>query len=407
MAGALLLCERHRSKFMKILIYSHFFAPSTGGVETYVRLLAMGLAERARTKIGDEMTVIVVTQTASMRGFDAVFPFKVVRCPNWFELCRIIRASDVVHLAGPSLVPMIVALLLRKPLTIEQHGYQAACPNGSLLYEGKSVCPGYFLAGRYKQCLRCNGVVLGWKKSMKSLVLTFLRRWLCGYADVNLAISYHVMRRLDLPNARVVYYGVTDPKPSHTTGPSADPGRRVITTCCFAYVGRLVSEKGLHVLIEAARLLVDQGYDFRVKFVGDGPERTQLETLVSKSGLQEKVIFTGFLHGENLEQALSDAGALVMPSICEETAGLAAIEQMFRGRLVIASEIGGLAEVVGTAGMLFTPGNAEALAGCMKQVLEKPDIVFRFGQEARTRALSCFGLERMLDEHWAIYDRLH
>jgi len=57
---------------------------------------------------------------------------------------------------------------------------------------------------------------------------------------------------------------------------------------------------------------------------------------------------------------------------------------MFRGRLVIASDIGGLSEVVGSTGLKFPAGNTEALTNCMRQVLEKPDIVSEFGQRAQT-----------------------
>lgn len=116
--------------------------------------------------------------------------------------------------------------------------------------------------------------------------------------------------------------------------------------------------------------------------------------------------FTGLLSGKELEEALQDVAVVVMPSIWEETAGIAAIEQMFRGRLVIVADIGGLGEIVGSAGLKFPLGDVSALVNCMKQVLDKPDIVSILGQQARTRALNCFGLEQMMNQHLAIYDRL-
>jgi glycosyltransferase involved in cell wall biosynthesis len=174
---------------------------------------------------------------------------------------------------------------------------------------------------------------------------------------------------------------------------------------CFSYVGRLVSEKGLPLLVQAANMLRNQGYSFNLKLIGDGPERETLQAEVTRLGLQKEVTFTGFLIGDELNEALSEAGAVVMPSIWEETAGLAAIEQMFRARLVIASDIGGLGEVVGGAGLKFPAGDVGALTSCMRQVLDRPDIVSEIGQRARLRALNCFGLERMLDEHIDIYCR--
>ena len=108
---------------------------------------------------------------------------------------------------------------------------------------------------------------------------------------------------------------------------------------CFAYVGRLVSLKGLPLILEAAKKLKIEGYNFRVKFVGDGPERRELESLAEKFGLLKYVQFTGFITGPAFQIAMKDVAAVLMPSVWEETAGLAAIEQMMRGKLVIAFSI--------------------------------------------------------------------
>ena len=387
---------------MRILIYTHTFPPNVGGVETYARLLAEGLTKQAGPKETRRTAVTVVTETPAEAGYDARFSFPVVRQPGWYRLLKLIRSASVVQLAGPSLLPMLFAFLLRRPFVIEQHGYQATCPNGLLLYEPtKEVCPGHFMAQRYKNCLRCNQKLLGWRKSLKLLLLTFPRRFLCRQATMNVAITHHVAKRLELPRSRVIYYGIPDPLTSESSAPAALEKR--LRPLGFAYVGRLVSEKGLLVLVQAARRLRDQGHIFHLKLVGDGPERERLEEEVAALGLQQHVTFTGFLTGNKLEEVLIDAEAIVMPSIWEEAAGLAAIEQMFRGRLVIVSDTGGLGEVVGNAGLRFVLGDVEALANSMKQVLEKPDMVSELGQRARLRALDCFRIERMLNEYMAIY----
>ena len=392
---------------MKLLIYTHAFAPMIGGVETYTRLMAEGLAKHADTAGKPKTEVTVVTQTPARSDYDAESPFCVVRQPGLLHLTKLIRKATVVQLAGPCLLPMLIALLLRKPTVIEQHGYQAVCPNGMLLYEPeKTVCPGHFMAWRYNKCLDCNQEFLSWRKSLTMLLLTFPRRWLCQQVAANVAVTAHVQRRINLPRSQFIYHGVPDP-----LSPQSAPKQIGVNPCpehlCFGYVGRLVSEKGLLLLVEAARRLRDQGYKFRLKFVGDGPERPRLEAAVAASKLQFEVTFTGLLSGEQMEEALRDVAVVVMPSIWEETAGIAAIEQMFRGLLVIASDVGGLGEIVGEAGLKFPLGDVNALVNCMKQVLDKPDTVSTLGQKARTRALNCFGLERVMKEHWAIYDRLH
>jgi len=157
------------------------------------------------------------------------------------------------------------------------------------------------------------------------------------------------------------------------------------------------------LLIEAARRLKDEGYEFRLKFVGDGPERQQLENLTAVSGLRERADFLGFLNGRTLEKAVEDVHAIVMPTLMEETAGLAAIEQMMRGRLVVVSDIGGLGEVVDGTGIKFRCGDVDGLTACLRRLLDEPELVEELGRKARERTLALFTERRMVDEHMATY----
>jgi glycosyltransferase involved in cell wall biosynthesis len=76
---------------------------------------------------------------------------------------------------------------------------------------------------------------------------------------------------------------------------------------------------------------------------------------------------------------------------------------MMRGRLVIASDIGGLGEIVGDAGLTFPMGDVEQLAACMQRVLDEPDVIQSLGQTARARALKLFHQDRMVAEHLQFY----
>ncbi|MGB7433996.1 MAG: glycosyltransferase family 4 protein [Candidatus Acidiferrum sp.] len=389
---------------MRLVIYSHYFAPSIGGVENIVRKLATGLAVPEVPGSASEFNTVVVTQTEA-RGFDdSTLPFQVVRRPGIFELARLIRDSDVLHIAGPALLPLFLARLFRKSVVVEHHGYQAICPNGSLIQQPEGdVCPGHFQARGYAACYRCQKAEFSPLHSLRTLILTGLRGWLCRGVE-NVAISHHVTERLvSLFPSQVIYYGIEDRKAEPVSRPQENIQRSGI---CFAYVGRFVSEKGIPVLLDAARRLTDEGLAFDLCLVGDGPDREQLQSKILNSGLDSFTKITGFLHGEALNGLLEKVDAVVMPSVCEETAGLAAIEQMMRGRLVIASSIGGLAEVVSDAGMLFAPRDVGALAACMKAVIEKPALVTQLGAKARQRALDLFTGSRMLDEHAQLYRRL-
>ncbi|HEV3220499.1 MAG TPA: glycosyltransferase family 4 protein [Candidatus Acidoferrales bacterium] len=401
---------------MKVLIYAIDFVPKIGGEETFLLLLAQGLVDRlgqAREEIDpsareDSSTlknakVILVTRTAANGFDDSTLPYPVVREPSLAALWRMLREADVVQLSGPVLLPLLFGVLQKKPIVIQHHTYHAVCPQGLFLYgSSKTICPGHFMARRYRECLRCNAASVGWRRSFLMLLATFLRHRLTTRARANVGITRYVSQRIALPHGRTIDYGISDllassQMPSIHSSPAS---------LAFAYVGRLVEEKGLRLLLDAAKQLKDEGYAFRVKFIGDGPERASLETQMAKLSLQDQVQFMGFLRGEQLESALADVSVIMMPSVWEETAGLAAIEQMMRARLVIAADIGGLGEVVGDAGLKFPAGDTRGLVARMREVLNDPGIVSELGSRARARAMEVFHKDRMIEQQFLLYQEI-
>jgi glycogen(starch) synthase len=386
---------------MKLLVYSHFFAPSIGGVESAVLSLAGGLYNLRTTKGDSEFDVTLVTHTPAGDFDDRSLPFRVVRQPSLFHLWRIVRQCEVMHIAGPALPPLFLGWLARKPTVVEHHGYQAICPNGLMVHQpDRSICPGHFQGGHYLKCVRCREYETSLLHSIKELLFMFPRLWLCRTISRNLAISRHVLERHGLPNTSVVYYGIEDPLGK---GPIAPPPAHASGKMSFAYVGRFFPEKGIATLLEAARILKAEGWEFDVRLIGDGPQRKKLEEIIEANNLGSRVQITGYLTGPTLADALREVRVVIMPSVCEETAGLAAIEQMIRGRLVIASRIGGLAEVVSDCGLQFPSGNAKALADCMRKVIQNDSIIDSIGPKARERALELFLRARMVEQHAVAY----
>lgn len=382
---------------MKLLIYTHPFAPLVGGIETYTMLLARRLSDVAQTDT-EYVEVTVVTQAQAGDMDDSVLPFRIVRRPGLAQLVSLVREADVVHVASPAFAPMLFAWLLRKPAVVEHDGYNSVCPNGLLFHEPtKTDCPGHFLARSYKECLRCNRDSFGIWGSVRLLLLTFPRRWLCRRMTLHIGPSNHVARRVEMPRTQIVYHGIACP-----TGVT-QMEHRVDSPVCFAYLGRMVQAKGVPVLLRAAQRLQKLGYEFRLKLIGDGPVRADLERMTDELGLRSRTIFTGFLQGDALDEAMREATAAVMPSIWQDVAPLASIEHMMKGRLLIASDIGGLGELVDGVGLKFPAGDDEALADCLRRVLEEPRLARELGNSARERARLLFTLDRMAKEHLQVY----
>jgi glycosyltransferase involved in cell wall biosynthesis len=387
----------------KILIYGEYFLPVVGGVQTAMNFLAKGLVElniqQEKNCDPRNIEVTVATRTAADGMDDSVLPYRIVRQPGFWQLAILICDADVIHVAGPCLLPMAIGWLIGKPVVVEHHGYQAICPNGLLFKEpSRTVCPGYFGQQKYGKCVRCASKTMGPVGAIRALALTFPRRWLCKRAPANITISDHVATRLKLPRTHTVYYGVEE-SPSiqaEVAAPRKDSFH-------MAYVGRLVIEKGPALLLAAAKYLDDDGISFQLSFIGDGPERARLEELAASLRLRVSSKFTGDLRGSQLEEAVANIDLVVMPSLCEETAGLSAIEQMMRRRVVVVADIGGLSEVVGEAGLKFAPGDSRALAECIRKVIDNPALAVSLGLKARERAVRLFKLGRMVEEHIALY----
>ena len=171
---------------MKLLIYSHFFAPSVGGVETIVLELARGLSKLCDSNGTPAFDVTLATQTPAGGYDDAALAFGVVRQPTLLELRKLIQACDVLHVAGPALLPLVLGRLMGKIVVVEHHGFQTICPNGQLLIEPAGTpCPGHFMAGEHSECFRCNAS-LGWFGGRKLWLLTFVRRFLCSGIAANI-----------------------------------------------------------------------------------------------------------------------------------------------------------------------------------------------------------------------------
>jgi glycosyltransferase involved in cell wall biosynthesis len=386
----------------KLLLYAHDWIPTVGGVQIVSKVLADGLSEYSKTRPAEAVEVTLLTHTASRGTDDTRFPYKVIREPGLREWIRQIRGADVVQLEGPALLPLVLCTVLGKPLVLRHHGYQSICPNGILIFSlDSSVCPGYFMERRYRKCLSCNISKMGRSKGLRSLLLTFPRRWLSRRAWVNVGVSPHIAGRLALPRTVVIWNGVPTSPVRPVRSDPAGSG-----TVCFAYVGRLIVEKGVAVLIRACRELSDQGIDYRLKIVGDGPERESLEALAKEFALDLQIEFTGSVDSSAIRKTIESATAVIMPSICEDVAPLAAMEQMMEGRLLIVSDIGGLGQLVGEAGAKFPAGNIGALARCMRDVVANPATATERGMEGRKRALAMFSQEQMVNRHVRIYRRL-
>lgn len=161
---------------------------------------------------------------------------------------------------------------------------------------------------------------------------------------------------------------------------------------CLAYVGRLIPLKRVHLLVESLKLLPD----FRLRVIGDGPERPRLAALASELGLSDRVDFRGHLDNRDLEAGLEGASLLVLPTgenpLQAEQFGKAALEGVSCGLPVLASRTGNLAVLAESVSTLtaLDLDSAEQMAAAVTGLFRDypdPDAL----EESRIRVQEYFG----------------
>lgn len=353
---------------MKVLLYSHAFHPSVGGVETVSMALAQGFLASGG------IACRIVTQSPAGPGAPVDYGFEVFRSPGPAQQRELVRWADVVLFNGASLALQPWVLLARKPFVWVHVGYQVGCIDG-LGWVDNAGAPLTPLAS-----VRFHARRSGWLTALRQGLKLGVRRAVAHLAvDRHVAITQWMQQALPLPRQVQIYnpFPIEQFAGADTPDPEFD----------FFYMGRLVQEKGVDVLVRAfAELLRRHGPGPRLLLIGDGAARPAIEQLVAELGLADAVVFAGRQSGAALVAAVGRGGIGIIPSVWCEPMGGVAIELMAAGKCLIVSARGGLAECVGDAGLTFPNGDPTALAERMQQLLADPVRRATLSSIARTRA---------------------
>lgn len=306
-------------------------------------------------------------------------------------------SPDVVHVHNffPLLSPAVFDLCRQKrvPAVVTLHNYRTICTGGMLLRDGR-ICHKCLDRGhRWGVVHRCYRGSLPGSIASAYMIAQHRRRgtWtrpglrliaLTQFAKTLFAQAGFDADRIDV-------------KPNFIADPGAPDWAAARSG--LLYVGRLSREKGVGVLLDAVA-----GTGVPLRIVGEGPERVALEARAPGH-----VAFLGGLSRGEVLREMANAEALVVPSLWYEGFPMVVVEAFARGTPVIASGIGGLAEVVtaGKTGALVPPGDAAALGKRIGEVLGAAGLTAAWGRAARAAYLEHYAPDenrRMLE---AIYAR--
>ena len=298
---------------MKILIYSPAFFPSVGGLETLVSILAEQFVES-----GHEVKIVSQTPGSAPKGIS----FEIIRRPSAVKLLSLMRWCDLYFQPNISLRGLWPLMFLSRPWVASHNNwYQRA--------DGRRA-----LQDRLKHHLarRATGV------------------------SVSRAVANHVESpSVIIPNAYRA--DVFRPMPQVTRNRD------------LVFAGRLVSDKGCDLLLDALALLRSRGMKPTLTIVGNGPEESALRIQTNNLGLAGQVEFAGVRRDSELAQILNAHRIMVVPSRWPEPFGIVALEGIACGCVVVGSEGGGLKDAIGSCGITFPNGDAEALSEAIAALL--------------------------------------
>lgn len=286
---------------------------------------------------------------------------------------EMVHVHNIYHQISPSILG--AAKQRKLPVVLTAHDYALVAPNYSLYHDG-AICertkPHRFWAAVRHRCVKGSAAASALTAFEMSLHRT-LGLWRRG-VDRVIAPSRFVQATLaeyGVPSAKISY--VPHFVDASVWQPSHDGSYAL-------YVGRLVPEKGVDVLIRAAA----RRPEVPVRIVGTGPQEAALKALAAMLGAHN-VAFVGAKSGDALRAEYAGARFVVVPSVWYEVFGLVVLEAYASGKPVIASQIGGLAEMVkeGETGLGFSAGDDADLAEQIARLWPATSLAGRMGEAGR------------------------
>lgn len=311
---------------MKILINSPLFYPSVGGIETTASILAHEFVNQ-----GHEVKLISQILAADAK----FFPFEVIRQPSWQNLLNLFQWCDVYFQNCISLKGIWPLVVIRKPWVVAHHNWYCR-PDGRI----------------------------GWQD--------YLKRYLTHFST-NITVSFAIAEQIKttstvIPNSyqEKIFYQM----------PDINRDKELV------FLGRLVSDKGANLLLDALANLKELGVTPKLTIIGSGPEEVNLQHQVKQLNLVTQVDFVGIKVGHELAQLLNAHKIMVVPSLWQEPFGIVALEGIACGCVIIGSEQGGLKDAIGPCGVTFPNGDVTALTQALFDLLTNPSQLSIYREKA-------------------------
>lgn len=174
--------------------------------------------------------------------------------------------------------------------------------------------------------------------------------------------------------------------------------------CC----GRVVNEKGFDLVIEAVSIILKKYPGIKLIIAGDGPAKNDLIQLTEKLGIQKNVDFLGWVNPDEISNIINRSSIVIVPSRWKEAFGLVALQAMQLGRPVIATNTGGLPEIIehNSNGILVEKENPKAIANAVIFLIENKEQAESLGLKGKETVQTKFTWNQNVDAYNKLYKYL-
>lgn len=255
------------------------------------------------------------------------------------------------------------------PVVMHLHELTAVCPCYTMLRPDGSICSDCATKG-YWNCVKHNCM----KGSKAKSIL--------AYVEAEFLKHGHYYNKIDTYIAECNFYKKLVEKAHFTTSPIIRmnnflPVNQEYKSYCehenyILYFGRYAREKGVMTILKAYSLL---NCDEKLMLVGRGSEEERIRSFVRDNHLKDKVIVNGAVFGSDMDRIIERAKVILVPSEWYENGAFVALQAMAKGKIVVASNIAGLSEILhdGKTGYFAEPGNPNSFAEAIRKVLDLSD----------------------------------
>jgi len=373
-----------------------------GGIETYLELLKNTLEEK-----GHEVFFIYLSEEKSINTkYFKTLPHKFKNKLQWFFSDNLIDASlykklrkhivsinpDVIHIHGIEKATKTVLWAFRgykKIMTV--HNFNAICPKTILMNPADELCNGkQRLKCYHNKCMKLRSNIIDHilfdntpllKRSIKHMICP-------SQAGINILNNHDFTNTIHLPHSIKYQENISQ-----------------LNSNNILFLGRISHEKGLTYLLDSFKLVLNKNQKIRLMIAGDGPDLKKIKDYALQLQIIDNIVFIRPIKQHERKKYYENSFAVIIPSIWIEMFGLVALEAMNYGKPIIASNIGGLKEIVKNdeTGFLINRLDTHTMAEKIILLSENKELGKSMGNKGRELIKNHYSVESYIDTLLSLY----